>query len=114
MNHLEDNKVRPEVIDYLRSRGHTVFPHETKAGLTVRGGKVFYKQDPDGYFRTIGESDLLVFSKSSPISPIWMELKKPGKRKIDPAQVIFRDIARDMGHEYVVVNCVQDCKDLGL
>jgi hypothetical protein len=55
-----------------------------------------------------------VFSKSSPISPIWMELKEPGERKIDHNQKIFRAIVQDMGHEYVVVNCVQDCIDLGL
>ena len=114
MKHDEDNIVRPAVIDYLRKRGHTVLPHETKASLVKRGGKVFYLPDPNGYFRTPGESDLLVFSKSSLISPIWMELKEPGERKIDPKQKVFREIVKDMGHEYVVVNCVQDCVDLGL
>lgn len=113
MNHDEDNIVRPAVIEYLTDRGHWVLPHRTEGKLVTRGGKTFY-QELGKLWGTVGEADLLVFAKSSPISPIWMELKKPGKHKIDPKQVEFRERAFLWGHEYVVVDGVEDCKKLGL
>ena len=113
MNHDEDKIVRPAVIDYLRDKGHWVVPHETKARLRSAGGKIFHEKDEKGYFRTPGESDLLVFHKDNPAFPIWIELKKPGKHKIDPKQGVFKKRAECMGHESYAVNCVQDCIDLG-
>lgn len=112
MHHDEDNKVRPEVIQYLRKNGHLVFPHRTEGKLVTRGGKTFF-QKLSTLHGTVGESDLLVFHTSSPISPVWMELKRPGKRTIDKDQVTFRTLVQSWGHEYVVVNSVEDCKKLG-
>ena len=104
-------KVRKQVITYLRKRGHWVLPHRTEAGINPRtGDRLAFNEN----YATRGEADLLVFSKSSPISPLWLELKRKGKRKIDPAQMVFKTIAEEMGHEYAVVNCVQDLVDLGL
>lgn len=113
MKHDEDDIVRPAVLKYLRKRGHIVFPHRTQAPLVTRGGKTFRgKFNPN--YATAGEADLLVFAKSSPISPIWIELKKPGKRTIDPDQGIFRRRVQEMGHEYIVVQGEEDLISFGL
>jgi len=65
-------------------------------------------------YATAGEADLQVFPKSSPLSPVWIELKKPGKHKLDPDQVLQRAKVIDMGHEYLIVDGIQDCIDYGL
>jgi hypothetical protein len=65
-------------------------------------------------YATAGEADILCFAKSSPISPIWIELKKPGKHRLDPDQALQRKMVQSMGHEYLVADGVQDCIDFGL
>lgn len=105
-----EQKVRKEVLAYLRKQGHAVFPIDTRSRVTTQG--IYATFNPD--YGTKGCADLLVFDKTSPISPLWMELKKQGKRKIDPDQVLFREKVLSLGHEYVVVNSVEDCRKLGL
>lgn len=105
-----EQKVRKEVLAYLRKQGHAVFPIDTRSRVTTRG--IYATFNPD--YGTKGCADLLVFDKTSPISPLWIELKKPGKRKIDKDQVVFREKVLALAHEYVVVNSVEDCKKLGL
>jgi hypothetical protein len=102
--------VRRAVVDYLRKRGHTVYPHDTRARMMKNG--MFAKFNP--YYATKGEADLQVFPKSSPISPIWIELKRPGKHKLDPDQVLQRAKVIELGHEYIVVDGIEDCKKYGL
>jgi len=106
---LPEQKTRKEVLKYLRDKGHAVFPIDTRARTNARG--MFVAFNPD--YATKGCADLLVFHKTSPISPVWMELKKKGKRRIDPDQVLFRDRVQLLGHEYVVVQGKEDLVSLG-
>ena len=108
-----EQKTREEVLKYLKKRGHWVLPHRTEAPLIkTRAGLM--RGSFNERYATEGEADLLVFAKDCPTFPIWIELKKKGKRKIDPKQVEFRERAKCMGHEYYAVNCEQDCIDMGL
>ena len=102
--------VRRAVIDYLRKRGHIVYPHDTRARMMKNG--MFAKFNP--YYATAGEADLQVFPKSAPLSPVWIELKKPGKHKLDPDQILQRSITVGMGHEFIVVDGIDDCIKYGL
>lgn len=105
----KERNVRKEVIEYLRKRGHTVFPHDTKARLTSHG--TFAAFSP--LYATAGEADIECFHHTSPASPVWIELKKPGKRTVDPDQGIFRRQVQELGHEYCVVQSVEDLVKLG-
>lgn len=104
-----EQKTRKEVLAYLRKRGHHVFPIDTRARTNARGMYVTFNAD----YGTKGCADLLTFHKSSPISPVWMELKRAGKTRIDADQILFRDRVRLLGHEYAVVNSEKDLVDLG-
>jgi len=100
-----EQKVRKECITYLRAKGHLVLPHTTTASYLPSKG--IYASFNTNY-GTKGESDILVFHKQCPAFPIWIELKKKGKRKIDPDQVLFKKQVQEWGHEYLVVNCQKD------
>jgi len=102
---------RWETIRYLRERGHWVLPHSTKASYSPKLGR-FIKLSLN--YGTPGEADLLVFPKDCPTSPVWIELKKKGKRAIDTDQIDFRKRAWIEGHEYYAVNDWKDCVKLGL
>jgi hypothetical protein len=105
-----EGKIKNEVLDYLRRRGHWVLPHPTTAVYDSKIGQYRAFNPNNG---TRGEPDLLVFSKSSPISPIWIELKTP-RGRLSADQVLFRDRAQLWGHEHLVIRSVQDCVDAGL
>lgn len=105
-----EGKVKNEVIKYLRDRGHWVLPHPTTAVYDdILGTYRAFNQNSG----TRGEPDLLVFPKSSPISPTWIELKSE-KGRLSADQVLFRDRALLWGHEHLVVRSAQDCRDAGL
>ena len=106
-----EGKVKKAVMDYLWAKGHGCYPHKTVATYDA---KIGCYRELSQYAATVGESDLLVFDKNDSTMPIWCELKKPGKRKIDPDQVIFKKQVEDMGHTYIIVNCLEDLYKLGL
>jgi len=111
MKKTPEQLVRQAILKYLRHNGHLVLPHRTTAAYDPRRGQ-YLQMNTD--YGTPGESDLLVFAKSSPISPIWIELKKPGKRRLDPNQILFKELVTEWGHEFLVVNCVEDLTAVGL
>lgn len=104
-----EQKTRKEVLKYLRDKGHYVFPIDTRSRVTTRGIYATFNTD----YGTKGCADLLCFHKTSTISPVWMELKRKGKRTIDPDQVLFREHVQLLGHEYVVVQGKEDLVSLG-
>lgn len=99
-----EQKTRKEVLKYLRDKGHAVFPIDTRSRVTSRGTYATFNPD----YGTKGCADLLCFHKTSTISPVWVELKRKGKRKIDSDQVIFREYVQLLGHEYIVVQGKED------
>jgi hypothetical protein len=105
-----EERVKSAVMDYLWKKGHLVLPHKTQATYDTKLG--IYRK-PSAKTLTPGESDLLVFAKSSPISPIWIELKAK-KGTLRPDQRLFKDMVEEWGHEYAVVRSVDDLIALGL
>lgn len=105
-----EGDIKKKVLAYLRSRGHWVLPHATVGIFYARIGK-HKKTNPDSCTR--GEPDILVFAKSSPISPIWLELKS-SRGRLSPDQLLFVEKAIEWGHEYLIVRSVVDCEKFGL
>jgi hypothetical protein len=112
----EKKKYKPEQITrietmrYLWEQKHFVLPHRTTAPFVQNVGYVQFNR----YYATQGEPDLLVFAHHTPMLPIWIELKKKNKKKIDPLQVVFRHRVLALGHRHIIVSHWTDCVREGL
>ena len=105
-----EQKVKKEVLKYLRAQGHGCYPHKTGATWDAKLG-IYRSMSADT--GTVGESDLLVFDKNNPTQPIWVELKS-ATGKLRPDQVLFKKLVEEWGHTFVVVRGKEDCKKMGL
>ena len=105
-----EQKVKKEVLKYLRAQGHGCYPHKTGATWDAKLG-IYRSMSADT--GTVGESDLLVFDKNNPTMPIWVELKS-ATGKLRPDQIIFKKMVEEWGHKFIVARSAKDLEEFGL